>query len=152
MPWFRRRTPERRSTELVPTAERTAEVALRTERAVYALAVHAKHLSERVESLECRLTDVLDRAQESVSHDELLEVRIHSAKTAAECSRLAVNLRAQIDAVKAALPTERDQRLNTMAETIIELSDGLDTTDDDVERGRRSGDETTGQTTWARTA
>ena len=58
------------------------------------------------------------------THDDLLEVRLHSARVAAEVSRLAVNLRAQIDDLAVRMPAERTR---VLAETILDLSDGLDT-------------------------
>lgn len=111
------------------------ELARRTEKALVALAVHTRELTTRLDALEVRLDDLVeDRLEldELATHDEMLEVRLHSAKVAAEVSRLGINLRAQIDDVKAKLPTDHDQRVAVLAETIIDLSDGIDTTPADL--------------------
>ena len=137
MAWFRRRHPATATagtptTELVPVEQlpESMAVAERTERAVIALAMHAAQLTDRLGQLEVRLDQL-------ATHSDLLDVQIHSAKVAAEVSRLGVNLRAQIDDLRA------HQRASTLAETIIDLDDGIDT---------RPGDTTTDTGSWARTA
>src|SRR3546814_20969260 len=54
------------------------------------------HLERRVDALSDALLDRLDVP----SNDDLLEARMHSARVAAELSRLEVNLAARLDAVR----------------------------------------------------
>jgi hypothetical protein len=105
------------------------------ERALVALAVHAQQLDDRLERLERRLDATVDAALDAPSHDDVLEVRLHSAKVAAELARVTVELRAemehrvtQLQAHPPAKPlTARERRIQTTAETILDLSDRLDT-------------------------
>ncbi|HEY1116981.1 MAG TPA: hypothetical protein VGE43_04710 [Acidimicrobiales bacterium] len=121
MAWFRRRstssTPEpigptpvaaqpgppqdRPSLDLVPMV--SGQSLERTERALKMLATQSAqlhgqvvHLERRVDALSDALLDRLDVP----SNDDLLEARMHSAKVAAELSRLEVNLAARLDAVR----------------------------------------------------
>lgn len=75
----------------------------RTERALKMLAaqsaqlhVQVVHLESRVDALSDALLDRLDVP----SNGDLLEARMHSARVAAELSRLEVNLAARLDAVR----------------------------------------------------
>ncbi len=139
MAWFRRR----RSSD--PTLARTAEVAAdavteeapaassgtdlvplvsgqslaRTERALKMLAAQSAQLHSHVVSLECRvdaLSDALLDQLDVPSQGDLLEARMHSARVAAELSRLEVNLASRLDAVRdeirvlQGLPTDIDLR------------------------------------------
>ena len=127
--WRRRRKPR---SELQSADSGAALPAVRAERALVALAVHAQQLDERLARIEARLdvetaaaaTATEAQLLEMPTHDDLLEVRLHSARVAAEVSRLAVNLRAQIDDLAVRMPAERTR---VLAETILDLSDGLDT-------------------------
>lgn len=103
----------------------------KVERALVALAVHAQQLDDRLDRLERRLDATVDAALDAPSHDDVLEVRLHSAKVAAELARVAVELRAEIENRVTQLqpkpPTARERRIQTTAETILDLSDRLDT-------------------------
>jgi hypothetical protein len=107
----------------------------RAERAVVALAVQAQQLGDRVDRLERRLEQTEDATLDLPTHDELLDVRLHSARVAAELARVAVELRAEIERAIAdipppadpAAPTPRERRVLELAETVIDLSDRLDT-------------------------
>ena len=108
--------------------------ALRSERALVALAVHSQQLDHRLARMEHRLEELagVELALEVPTHDDLLEVRVHSARVAAELSRVAVELRSRIDDLAVQVPAlitedRRQHRARTLAETIIELSDSLDT-------------------------
>ena len=75
----------------------------RTERALKMLATQSAqlhgqvvHLERRVDSLADALLDRLDVP----SNDDLLEARMHSARVAAELSRLEINLAARLEAVR----------------------------------------------------
>jgi hypothetical protein len=95
------------------------------ERVLVALAVQAAQLDHRLERLERRVDATVDNSVEHVTYDDLLELRVHAAKLAAELARVTVELRSEID--RRTTPTARDQRAQTLAETIIDLSDSLDT-------------------------
>jgi hypothetical protein len=116
----------------------------RVERALVALAVYAQQLDDRLERIERRLDQAADAAEATAdgpTHADVLEVRVHSAKVAAELTRVSVELRAEIEhAVKqaGAKREHHERRVNTLAEQIIDLSDALDTQPGDVARSRAS--------------
>jgi hypothetical protein len=105
--------------------------AVRAERALMALAVHAQQLDHRLARIEARLDASDDegaarieaQAMELATHDELLEVRLHSARLAAEMTRLSVNVEARLDDL--AVEQRRRQRTDVFAESILDLSDRL---------------------------
>ena len=131
MRWRRRRTAKQTvpapGSGLVPTP--------RVERALVALAVHAQQLGDRLDRLERRLDATVEASVDAPTHDDVLEVRVHSAKVAAELARVTVELRAEIeDRVtqleahpRAKPPTARERRIQQTAEAILDLSDRLDT-------------------------
>jgi hypothetical protein len=128
----------RRSRELV-TVPPAGLPAVRSERVVVALAVHAQQLDDRLARMEHRLDELAstDFGLEVPTHDDLLEVRLHSARVSAELTRVAVELAARIDDLAVQMPAvvaedRRLQRARTLAETIIDLSDSLDTTPVDL--------------------
>ncbi len=98
------------------------------ERVLAAFVYHSQQVEYRLDQLERRADAVLEATLDGPTHDDVLEVRVHSARVAAELARVAVELRAEIDkALVASSPSSRQQRINTVAETIIDLSDRLDT-------------------------
>ena len=117
MRWRKRRKVE--STEVV--------LAPRVELALVAIASHAEQLDGRILRLERRLEDA---SLDAPTHEDLLEVRVHSAKVAAELARVTVELRAEIDE-RVAASAVKESRLRTLAESIADLSDALDTTPQD---------------------
>ncbi len=124
MRWWRRREAAT-ATDVVP--------APRIERALVAFAVHAQQLDERLERLERRLDASEDATLDLPTHDDLLDVRLHSARVAAELVRVTVELRSEIE--RAAIrggTSARDQRAQALAEVVIDLADGLDTQPADV--------------------
>ena len=90
-----------------------------------ALAVQASQLDHRLERLERRVDATVDDSLEQVTYDDLLELRVHAAKLAAELARVTVELRSEIE--RRTTSSAHDQRAQTLAETIIDLSDSLDT-------------------------
>lgn len=121
MAWFRRRsTPEipapadvgrpvdgpnagvkEPSRDLVPMV--SGQSLERTERALKMLATQSAQLHGHVVQLEHRvdaLSDALLDRMDVPSNGDLLEARMHSARVAAELSRLEVNLAARLDAVR----------------------------------------------------
>jgi hypothetical protein len=114
--------------------------ALRTDRVLVALAIHAQQLDERLARMEHRIEEVAstDVTLELPTHDDVLEVRLHSARVSAELARVAVELQGRIDDLAVRMPAvvaedRRLRRARTLAETIIDLSDSLDTTDVDLD-------------------
>jgi len=113
--------------------------AVRAERALVVLAVHAQQLDDRLARMERRLDELIDAdlGLDIPTHDDLLEVRLHSARVSAEVTRMAVELQARIDDLVVRMPAvitenRRQQRARTLAETILDLSDSLDTTPIDL--------------------
>lgn len=118
MAWFRRRstseTPEPTESgahavtdapepghALVPLV--SGQSLERTERALKMLATQSAQLHGQVVQLEHRvdaLSDALLDRMDVPSNGDLLEARMHSARVAAELSRLEVNLAARLDAVR----------------------------------------------------
>jgi hypothetical protein len=137
MRWRRRRAADEATTPpqlaIVP--------APKVERALVALAVHAQQLDDRLDRLERRLDTTIDASLDAPTHDDVLEVRLHSAKVAAELARITVELRAEMEdritrfQPKPQPPTARERRIQTTAETILDLSDRLDTMPSDHYRG-----------------
>src|SRR5947208_475097 len=115
MRWRRRRAT---------TAELSLVPAPRRERALVALVVHAQQLDDRIDRLERRLDATVDAALDAPTHDDVLEVRVHSARVAAELARVTVELRAEIEQARtiatAAQPTPLDRRVRAVAETIVD--------------------------------
>jgi len=111
-------------------------LAPRVERALITLATHAQQLDSRIAGLERRLDDVVSEVRESdvlvPTQEDMLEVRMHSAKVAAELARVSIELRSEIARV-ADSRNRRERRINTLAEQIIDLSDSLDTRPGDMQ-------------------
>ena len=99
----------------------------RVERALVAIATHAEQLDGRILQLERRLEETTIAAP---TQEDLLEVRMHSAKVAAELARVTVELKAEIED-RVAASAVKESRLRTLAESIADLSDSLDTTPQD---------------------
>lgn len=86
--------------EIVPVP--TPDALARTQRALTMLANQTSELHTYLVQLEHRI-DVISEALldrlDAPTHDDLHETRLHSAKVAAELSRLEVNLASRLDAV-----------------------------------------------------
>jgi uncharacterized coiled-coil protein SlyX len=109
----------------------------RVERALIAIAMQTQRLDDRLDRLERRLADQVETTDSLPTHEDVMDVRVHSARVAAELARVAVELRAEIEhRLAEARPPQsaRDRRLALLAETIIDLSDGIDTLPSDVGR------------------
>lgn len=131
MAWFRRRSTPHTSapvdTEVTLVVDERARVPghdlvpmvsgqslERTERALKMLATQSAQLHGQVVQLESRvdaLADALLDRLDVPSNDDLLEARMHSARVAAELSRLEVNLAARLDAVRDELRAVQGQDL-----------------------------------------
>src|SRR5205807_574263 len=98
MRWRRRRRVASTEVVLVP----------RVERALVAIASHAEQLDGRILRLEHQLEDATVHLP---TQEDLLEVRMHSARVAAELARVTVELRAESeDRVAASAVKERRRR------------------------------------------
>ena len=133
------RLPFRPRQPVTPATQPAGLPAIRSERVLVALAVHAQQIDERLSRMEHRLDELVDAdlGLELPTQDDLLEVRLHSARVSAEVARVAVELQARIDDIAVLMPAvvaedRRQQRSRTLAETIIDLSDSLDTTPMDL--------------------
>jgi hypothetical protein len=131
-------------------AQPAAVPAVRTERALVALAIHSQQLDERLSRMEHRLETLAsdERDLDLPTQDDLLEVRLHSARVSAELTQVAVELQARIDDLAVRMPAvvaedRRMRRARTLAETIIDLSDAMDTASIDLRHE---------QSDWAATA
>ena len=107
-------------------------LAPRVERALVSLAIHAQQLDGRLDRIERRIDEVDDNRLDHPVHEDVLEVRLHSARVAAELARVTVELRAEIERVALAQPSARDRRIHVLAEQVLDLSDGIDTRLSDV--------------------
>jgi hypothetical protein len=101
-------------------------LAPRVERALITIAVHAQQLDDRMVRLERRIDTVVEDHAGAPTHEDLLEVRMHSAKVAAELTRLSVALRGEIEEATRHEPSPEQQRLLHFAEAVRQLSDRLD--------------------------
>lgn len=122
-----------------PAPEPAGLPALRSDWALMALAVHSEQLDERLARMELRLDELggAELGLEFPTHHDLLEVRLHSARVSAELTRVAVELQGRIDDLAVQMPAvvaedRRQRRARTLAESIIDLSDSLDTTPVDL--------------------
>ena len=100
-------------------------LAPRVERALVAIAVHAQQLDDRMVRIERRIDDLVDDAGRAPTHEDLLEIRAHTAKLAGELTRLGVALRAEIEEATRREPSAEQQRLLHFAEQVRQLSDRL---------------------------
>jgi hypothetical protein len=140
---------------LVPSRDAVIEPAglpaVRADRVLVALAVHAQQLDDRLARVEhglaTRVADLEARVEASLpdeqqllevaTQDDLLAVQLHSARVSAELSRVAVELQARIDDLAVQMPAvvtedRRLQRARTLAESILDLSDSCDTMPGDL--------------------
>lgn len=122
----------RRSTSTPPAP--AGLPAVRAERVLVALAVHSHQLDDRLARMEQRLDELAgaDIGLDLPTHEDVLEVRLHSARVSAEVARVAVELQGRIDDLAVQIPpvvaeSRRQERARTFAETILDLSDALDT-------------------------
>ena len=149
--WLRFRSRRSRSGSAPATTEPAGLPAVRAERVLVALAVHAQQIDDRLARIEhglsARVTqleldaanrhDDADQLLEMATQDDLLAVQLHSARVSAELTRVAVEMQARIDDLAVQMPNavaedRRLQRARTLAETILDLSDSIDTGPDDL--------------------
>ena len=83
-----------------PVPPRDERVALHLERAVIGLTARMQDVSERLTVVERHLDHLNDRVVSGPTNSDVMEVRVHSAKLAAELTRATVELRGQIGIVQ----------------------------------------------------
>jgi len=117
-----------------PAPEPAGLQPVRSDWALMALAVHSEQLDERLARMELRVDELAgtELGLDLPTNNDLLEVRLHSARLSAELARVAVELQARIDDLTVQMPAvvaedRRQRRARTLAESIIDLSDSLDT-------------------------
>src|SRR5439155_10554736 len=100
MRWPRRsRAVETAARPEPDTLEATPGTALepRLERVVTALAIYAQQLDDRLHHLERSIAGCQDVAASLPDQQDLLDVRLHSARVAADLARLRVELTSEIE-------------------------------------------------------
>jgi hypothetical protein len=110
---------------------------VRAEQVLVALALHAREMSDRLERVEHRIEELDRPALDTPTSEDLAEVRVYSTRLSAEMAQIAMELQARIDDLEERMPavvveSKRQERARTLAETIIDLSDSLDTTPIDL--------------------
>jgi hypothetical protein len=121
---FRRR---RRQGDAETSAGTAVVPAPRVERALVAIAVHAQQLDDRMVRLERRIEDLALAGAKAPTHEDILDVRLHSAKVAGELTRLSIALRAEIEqATRPDAGAPERERLLHFAEQVRQLSDRLE--------------------------
>ena len=101
-------------------------LAPRVERALVAIAVHAQQLDDRMVRLERRIEALAEAGAKAPTHEDILDVQLHSAKVAGELTRMAVALRAEIEQATRRETSPDQERLLHFAEQVRELSGRLD--------------------------
>ncbi len=107
MGWFRRSRPAPPATDderaLVPVPVATAPALARTERALQLLATQSAELHSSIVRLEHRVDEMSARMVDrfdTPSHQDVIDARLHTAKVAAELSRLEINVAARLQQVR----------------------------------------------------
>ncbi len=118
MGWFRRSRPAPATSDehaLVPVPVAAAPALARTERALQMLATQSAqlhssivHLEHRVDAMSLTLGDRFD----GPTHNDMTDARTHTAKVAAELSRLEINIAARIDAVRSEVRGSLDDEID----------------------------------------
>jgi hypothetical protein len=85
------------------TPPRPAGLSLRDEKILLTLVVQTQQINDRLTRLEDRVDASIRDAMEQPDQQDLLELRMHSARLAAELSRVTVELRAEINELAAGL-------------------------------------------------
>ena len=98
-----------------------APVHSNTEDLVFGLLRQTQHLNDRLSRLEERFEANLKASLSQADSNDLIELRLHSARLAAELSRVTVELRSEIDDL--ARSRSLAERNNRMAERTHALSE-----------------------------
>lgn len=132
----RGRDHDRPSTASAPHPPTSTSLSLRDEKILLTLVVQTQQLNDRLTRLEDRFEASLREAHAQPDQEDLLELRMHSARLAAELSRVTIELRAEInelasglagatgaDAIAPPAVTERLRHADDDAEPLIDLRD-----------------------------
>lgn len=135
--WFRRRLPPQ-IVVLEPEPDESVRVvrdldvqvgvpAVRLDRVVQALAVHAHHLEDRLVHLEALVGEQAEEQASRPTHADVLDVRLQATQVSGDLSRLATELRAEIAEIKdesdrSAGASAREVRLAALAEELLDLT------------------------------
>ena len=87
----------------MPVPVATAPALARTERALQLLATQSAELHSSIVRLEHRVDEMSERMVDrfdTPSHQDVIDARLHTAKVAAELSRLEINLAARLQQVR----------------------------------------------------
>ena len=112
-----------------------SSLSLRDEKILLTLVVQTQQLNDRITHLEDRFDASVRDSLSQPDHDDLLELRMHSARLAAELSRVTIELRAEINDLASGLADPPgSERLSEPATTaaddegdVIDLRPPLDT-------------------------
>jgi hypothetical protein len=111
-------------------------VPARVERALIALTGKMQHCIERLDEIDHRLDELTETVANVPSHSDVLEVRLHSAKLAAELARATVELRGEIG-----IATEETRRTARAARAATETAVSLPV-DVEIEKAEAANTET----------
>lgn len=113
---------------------------MRDEKILLTLVVQTQQLNDRLTRLEDRFEASLREAHAQPDQEDLLELRMHSARLAAELSRVTIELRAEInelasglagatgaDAIAPPAVTDRMRPVDDDTEPLIDLRDHAST-------------------------
>lgn len=178
---FRRRRPEA-DTELVPPPVSTAgravvndrppvpsrpanvevKVPPHIERALITLTAKMQRYVERLDALDRRVDELAELAMNSPSHSDVLEVRLHSAKLAAELARATVELRGEIglandqarrsNRASRVEPTEVPVSLPVDVDIEKQRAEANEAADDEIESKPRGGQKGNSGSGWSQSA
>jgi hypothetical protein len=121
------------ATERAEVVTRPSSLSLRDERILLTLVVQTQQLNDRLTRLEDRVEANIRDAVSQPDQEDLLELRLHSARLAAELSRVTIELRAEINDLAAGLagtsdaddiaPPDVTDRLTPDPDELIDLRD-----------------------------
>jgi len=116
------------------------------ERALITLTTKMQQVVERLDTLERKVDELAEAAVNAPSHSDVLEVRLHSAKLAAELARATVELRGEIG-----MASDEARRAARAARTIEHDVPLIMPVDVEIDRAPKVDDEHHGDG-WSETA
>jgi hypothetical protein len=137
-----------------PPSPATPRVAPHIERALITLTGKMQQVVEQLDTLDRRIDELAEAVLNAPSHSDVLEVRMHSAKLAAELARATVELRGEIGmasdevrrAARAATATQEAREVPIIMPVDVEIEQAIK-----VNFQRRDGKNGTGGS-WSETA
>jgi hypothetical protein len=118
------RTPEAsaRPRASAPPLDASTALTRRDEKIMLMLAIQTQQLNDRIARLEDRFEHILRDSMAQPDQQDLLELRLHSARLAAELSRVTIELRAEISE----LANDRGEVIDLTTIGDIDPIDGID--------------------------